>query len=63
MTKTLPILSRAMRRRRMPVIPCRRPITTPHHDPGTGEMAVLWDGTGLVVKRVEIVPRFLIQYI
>lgn len=23
--------------------------------PGTGEMAVLWDGTGLVVKRVEIV--------
>lgn len=24
--------------------------------PATGEMAVLWDGTGLVVKRVEIVP-------
>ena len=32
--------------------------------PATGEMAVLWDGTGLVVKRVEIVsdeepPRLL----
>ena len=25
--------------------------------PATGEMAVLWDGGGLVVKRVEIVPR------
>ena len=24
--------------------------------PGTGEAAVLWDGTGLVVKRVEVVP-------
>ena len=25
--------------------------------PATGEMAVLWDGTGLVVKRVEVMPR------
>ena len=25
--------------------------------PGTGEMAVLWDGTGLVVKRVEVLPN------
>ena len=25
--------------------------------PGTGEMAVLWDGTGLVVKRVEVMPN------
>ena len=25
--------------------------------PGTGEMAVLWDGSGLVVKRVEVLPR------
>ena len=24
---------------------------------GTGEMAVLWDGTGLVVKRVEVLPN------
>ncbi len=24
--------------------------------PGTGETAVLWDGTGLVVKRVEVLP-------
>ena len=24
--------------------------------PGTGEMAVLWDGAGLVVKRVEVLP-------
>ena len=25
--------------------------------PGTGEMAVLWDGSGLVVKRVEVMPH------
>ena len=25
--------------------------------PGTGEMAVLWDGSGLVVKRVEVLPH------
>ena len=25
--------------------------------PATGEMAVLWDGGGLVVKRVEVIPR------
>ena len=25
--------------------------------PGTGETAVLWDGTGLVVKRVEVLPN------
>ena len=25
--------------------------------PGTGETAVLWDGTGLVVKRVEVPPH------
>ena len=25
--------------------------------PGTGETAVLWDGTGLVVKRVEVLPH------
>ena len=25
--------------------------------PSTGEMAVLWDGTGLVVKRVEVMPQ------
>lgn len=25
--------------------------------PGTGELAVLWDGGGLVVKRVEVLPR------
>ena len=25
--------------------------------PGTGEMAVLWDGSGLVVKRVEVMPQ------
>ena len=25
--------------------------------PGTGEMAVLWDGAGLVVKRVEVLPH------
>ena len=25
--------------------------------PATGEMFVLWDGTGLVVKRVEVLPR------
>ena len=25
--------------------------------PGTGEMAVLWDGGGLVVKRVEMLPH------
>ena len=25
--------------------------------PATGEMAVLWDGTGLVVKRVEVLPN------
>ena len=24
--------------------------------PGTGETAVLWDGAGLVVKRVEVLP-------
>ena len=25
--------------------------------PGTGEMAVLWDGSGLVVKRIEVMPH------
>ncbi len=25
--------------------------------PGTGEMAALWDGAGLVVKRVEVMPH------
>ena len=25
--------------------------------PGTGEMAALWDGSGLVVKRVEVMPH------
>ena len=25
--------------------------------PGTGETAVLWGGTGLVVKRVEVLPN------
>ena len=24
--------------------------------PDTGEMVVLWDGSGLVVKRVEVLP-------
>ena len=32
-------------------------VDTSRRTPGTGEMAVLWDGGGLVVKRVEIVPR------
>ena len=31
-------------------------VDVAHRTPATGEMAVLWDGTGLVVKRVEIVP-------
>ncbi len=25
--------------------------------PATGEMFVLWDGNGLVVKRIEVVPN------
>ena len=32
-------------------------VDTGRKTPTTGEMAVLWDGGGLVVKRVEIVPR------
>ena len=32
-------------------------VDTSRRTPATGEMAVLWDGGGLVVKRVEIVPR------
>ena len=32
-------------------------VDTGRKTPATGEMAVLWDGTGLVVKRVEAVPR------
>ena len=32
-------------------------VDTGRRTPVTGEMAVLWDGGGLVVKRVEIVPR------
>ena len=32
-------------------------VDTGRKTPGTGEMAVLWGGDGLVVKRVEIVPR------
>lgn len=32
-------------------------VDTSRRTPATGEMAVLWDGGGLVVKRVEIIPR------
>ena len=32
-------------------------VDTGRKTPATGEMAVLWDSGGLVVKRVEIVPR------
>ena len=32
-------------------------VDTGRKTPATGEMAVPWDGTGLVVKRVEAVPR------
>ena len=32
-------------------------VDTGRKTPATGEMAVLWDGEGLVVKRVEIAPR------
>ena len=32
-------------------------VDTGRKTPVIGEMAVLWDGGGLVVKRVEIVPR------
>ena len=31
-------------------------LTSPQ-DLGVGEIAVLWDGSGLVVKRVEILPH------
>ena len=32
-------------------------VDTGRKTPSTGEMAVLWDSGGLVVKRVESVPR------
>ena len=31
-------------------------VDTDRRTPATGEMFVLWDGTGLVVKRIEILP-------
>ena len=31
-------------------------VDTAVHTPATGEMFVLWDGAGLVVKRIEILP-------
>ena len=31
-------------------------VDTARRAPATGEMFVLWDGTGLVVKRIEILP-------
>ena len=32
-------------------------VDTGRKTPATGEMAILWDGGGLVVKRVEAIPR------
>ena len=32
-------------------------VDVARRNPGTGEMAVLWDGSGLVVKRVEVLPH------
>ena len=31
-------------------------VDTAVHTPATGEMFVLWDGAGLVVKRIEVLP-------
>ena len=46
---------RASPRQRLP--PARRRVAGTRRAPGTGETAVLWDGTGLVVKRVEVLPN------